>query len=1077
MGFYQSYKRWLIGFVVLVLVVSTGGNTLADDQTDSSRLRVQSDHASSNAAGSKLMLDDVTVLRTSGSQIHSPKLFEFSASRAVVAVWRETGAGNVEQEFFTVAPAGATFIEPRLLNYDIKLRDGDFEPLRSVPSVHAMLKADATCRLHIVQFATPPLIEMRKEVERFGEVRGFLPQHSYVVEMDPASVPDVAAMPFVRWVGPYHPDYRLDDQVLERLVGSGKTIPTARYRIMVFDSKIGQQFEVADWIGARGGDVHVVDDVSFLLEATLSIEQLAALVTLDQVAFVEPWSAPRTRMDIARSNTISGADFVESVGGYTGVGVRAEVMDNGIDQSHTAFTSRLMVRNGPAPADSALPHGSSTFGIVFGDGTGNALGRGMMPDAEGIFSFFNFAGSRTQNMLELSQPPFLCVFQSNSWGFADTPNYTAVTAEMDQIVFAQDILVLHSMGNAGAQTGVEHAWGKNIVGVGGVRHFNNGNTASHVWGGSGSIGPASDGRIKPDLTHFYDSIRTTTFGGGYTGGFGGTSGACPIVAGHFGLFFEMWADGLFGNPVSGGTVYEERPHAATAKAMLINTANSYAFSGAGADLTRTHQGWGLPSVSNLYDRKDNFTIIDETALVVPFGTAQFSRTISSALPFNDELRVTMVYTDRAGSPAAGVHRVNDLSLKVTSPSNVVYWGNQGLLTGNLSVPGGSSNTLDTVENVFIDLPEDGIWKVEVLGDEIVLDGHLGTGALDADFALVIYGGQACPIPVFSLQPINTQACMGDDVTLSTIAADFEGLQWSKDGSPLLGETDPDLVLTNVDGSDYGVYQLRATNTCGFRETVSASVDPFEDLAITQQPAPALTSCIGNAAVFSVATTGDLLGFTWQKDFVALVDGGGIVGSNTSMLTINNITTNSVGTYRCEVTGACGAVELSSSTVLTVTGPTYTSQPSDVCASVGGQASFTAVAVSPGGASQFTQWFKDGVGLADGGNVLGTFGNTLTISPVGAGDVGVYAMRALTLGANCILFSDDAALNIDGCCATPGDMDNDGDFDLFDVDQFNLCFAEDVSVNSACLCANVADTDVVIDLLDWEQLVLLLTGPQ
>lgn len=80
--------------------------------------------------------------------------------------------------------------------------------------------------------------------------------------------------------------------------------------------------------------------------------------------------------------------------------------------------------------------------------------------------------------------------------------------------------------------------------------------------------------------------------------------------------------------------------------------------------------------------------------------------------------MTLVYIDPAGSPSATKHRINDLTLKVTSPSGVVYWGNNGLEAGNVSTPGGTANDLDTVENVFIVSPEGGVWTVEVIAAEI-----------------------------------------------------------------------------------------------------------------------------------------------------------------------------------------------------------------------------------------------------------------------------------------------------------------------------------------------------------------------
>ena len=106
----------------------------------------------------------------------------------------------------------------------------------------------------------------------------------------------------------------------------------------------------------------------------------------------------------------------------------------------------------------------------------------------------------------------------------------------------------------------------------------------------------------------------------------------------------------------------------------------------------------------------------------------------------------MTYADPAGVPNSSQHRINDLTLRVISPSQAVYWGNNGLLGGNWSTPGGWTNTIDTVENVFIENPEAGTWIVEVHADEINQDGHVETPDVDADFALVVSGvvSGGCP---------------------------------------------------------------------------------------------------------------------------------------------------------------------------------------------------------------------------------------------------------------------------------------------------------------------------------------------
>src|SRR5262249_19627596 len=70
------------------------------------------------------------------------------------------------------------------------------------------------------------------------------------------------------------------------------------------------------------------------------------------------------------------------------------------------------------------------------------------------------------------------------------------------------------------------------------------------------------------------------------------------------------------------------------------------------------------------------------------------------------------------------------------------------LAGNFSTPGGSPNTIDTVENVFINSPQAGIWTVEVRASEINQDANLRTPEPDAVYALVVTGARRAVDAVF-----------------------------------------------------------------------------------------------------------------------------------------------------------------------------------------------------------------------------------------------------------------------------------------------------------------------------------------
>ncbi|MDQ0942785.1 S8 family serine peptidase [Streptomyces sp. V1I1] len=550
--------------------------------------------------------------------------------------------------------------------------------------------------------------------------------------MDAATRGRVAALPFVRWVGPYDAG--------DKIEGGAGPSSTRRYLITLVERNAADQRAVVERIRTIGGTVHVASASRQLIEATLEPAQALAVAHLDAVLALDIWTAGEVDMNNAR--IAGGANAVETALGYLGQGVRGEVMDTGLRTTHQEFAAFPPIMH--TANTTSTSHGTSTYGQIFSSGV-SANARGLLPQAQPIFAAQTLVSDRWAHTAQLVDPagPYRAVFQSNSWGSALTYGYNSTSAAMDDIVFDHDILICQTQGNTGNRSARPQAWAKNVVSVGGVYHYDTVSRTDDAWNGGASIGPAADGRIKPDLSNYYDAVYTTASGGdaAYTGTFNGTSAATPITCGYAGLVFQMWADGVFeGSPGLDRDVFASRPHAATAKALLINSADQYAFTGTSHDLARMKQGWGTASAGNLYQQAQGNNwqlpiLVNETDVLTGGQTATYTLTTDGSQP----LKATMAYTDPMGSPSAAQARVNDLTLKLTAPDGTVYWGNNGLAAGNWSTPGGSANTIDTVENVFIETPAAGTWTIEVIASQVNVDGHVETPATDADFALVATG--------------------------------------------------------------------------------------------------------------------------------------------------------------------------------------------------------------------------------------------------------------------------------------------------------------------------------------------------
>lgn len=708
-------------------------------------------------------------LRTSDGQVVVEDAAAVSAARQLdlpggvrVVLWTESTPGGSVERYRLRLGAGQELSRARDARPMVHLRRGSFDPLASA-APEAPDGLDGTGRLFLVQFVTRPIQAYRDALEAEGAVvRNYMPDSAHVVEMDPALADGLRALPFVRWVGPYRAADRLDEGLLAELA-AGSFQPT-RVHVQVTERGPAMKGRVAARVPGLGGRIDWIIDEGFRFDATVDAAGLRALARMDEVLWIDPWTPDEEDMDKVRID--GGANTLESLTGFTGQGVRAECMDGNVDDAHPDLQSNPILFHGSRSGSAS--HGTPVTGIVFGDGAANAGRRGLLPDGQPIFADYGNLTNRYTHTAELLAAPYLAVFQTNSWGGSRTRAYTSVSMEMDDILFQNDIVILQSQSNAGNQDSRPQAWAKNVVSVGGIRHYDTLTTADDAWAGGASTGPAADGRLKPDLCYWYDSILTTGDGGG-SYQFSGTSAATPISAGHFGLFYQMWHEGLLGN-TPGASVFESRPKATLVRAFMVNTAERYAFSGANVDLRRTTQGWGRPNVENLLDANGALFWVNEDVALADGQSVAYDLVVDPGTP---EFAVTMVYLDRAGTTSASVHRINDLSLRVTAPDGTTsYWGNNGLAAGNASTPGGVSNERDVVENVFVPNPAPGTWRVEVFADAVIQDAHVETPGLDADFALVARGtstttGDPClPARVYCEGDANSVHPGGADIFIS-----------------------------------------------------------------------------------------------------------------------------------------------------------------------------------------------------------------------------------------------------------------------------------------------------------------------
>jgi len=287
-----------------------------------------------------------------------------SDSTIIIRLWDEQVSSNEVVPYYSISlDGGKTIVRTVQPSYELGLRYAHFDPTKGEPDIPSLLTAKDDSDLYIVQFFTQPLQEFRDAISAYGgSVRRYIAQYAYLVEMSASVKSLVESLPYVRWIGAYHPAYRLEEFMVRNIANAQQKYPLQRYNIQVLS--LEQKTIVAERIEAIGGLVDSADAGKFLVVATLTFDQLFAVIGWNEINFVDRWSAYESDMDVARE--IGGANYIETAAGFNGSGVRGEVFDAGFNLAHVDFQHHPLIQHGTTGSDS---HGASTSGICFADGT------------------------------------------------------------------------------------------------------------------------------------------------------------------------------------------------------------------------------------------------------------------------------------------------------------------------------------------------------------------------------------------------------------------------------------------------------------------------------------------------------------------------------------------------------------------------------------------------------------------------------------------------------------------------------------------------------------------------------------
>lgn len=388
---------------------------------------------------------------------------------------------------------------------------------------------------------------------------------------------------------------------------------------------------------------------------------------------------------------------------YDGTGVNTLVRDDGTVGPHIDFKGRL---DNLASLNGAGGHGDLVAGCIGGAGNLNPTAKGM---ASGAFIYVtNYEADFQDETMSIIQNKGVTL-TNTSYTDGFNAGYTLNAQTVDQQLYSNPNLThIFSAGNANDDNvdygyGAGTQWG-NITG--GHKMAKNAVTVASLLSdgtisGFSSRGPATDGRLKPDISAFGEGVFMTQPDNTYEVN-SGTSFSAPSVAGCFAQLTHAYRTIHNGSEIP----------SALLKVSAYNTAND--LGNIGPDYKF---GWGhintwralrlLEQNQWLEGNVDQSGDIGHT-LQIPSGVK--------------EAKIMIYWAEPPSAENAAKTLINDLDLVVNASSGTAYLPWKLNPTPNpviLDTPAGKGrDSLNNVEQVLIENPVAGIYTIHVKGTEV-----------------------------------------------------------------------------------------------------------------------------------------------------------------------------------------------------------------------------------------------------------------------------------------------------------------------------------------------------------------------
>jgi len=542
----------------------------------------------------------------------------------------------------------------------------------------------------VVQYSGDPTPTQVAELDSWGyRELDYIPEQAFIVSVPIDKLDILARQPYIHAVVPMRPEWKYDSAQIDPYRFADRDT-TFKVRLVAFEPLDPETNSLL---------VRIAGSLNY--DAVLTPPQVQAYLNNPLIKWIEPQVEPT--LGLGTSVDVMQIDDVWSYG-LDGTGVSVGVIDTGINDTHAHFADTTLVfgkdwvDNDNNPIDCA-GHGTHVAGTIGGSSTfNNQTLAGVAPEAilviERIFDCNSiWKGGAFAAMFDEVANRGADVI-SNSWGSDTDGNYNSGASDTD--TWARDnelVTLVFCNGNAPYYSDMwSPGIAKNVISVGATQDGSpetpNGGPPTLASAANidlvaplNDLGLPDDGRKKPDINAPGRWITSPNLGTSYT-----TWEGCSMATPHISGLIALYLDAL------------PNSRSDRVKAALLNSA---VYLGIKPDQTTFPQGYGRANALDFIYKMPGEAVDSRYVGEVSESQEQYANiTVPSGAKY---IKVTMTYLDKAGSTNANPTLVNNLDLRLESPSGTSY---------------NSNSAINTVEQMRRNDPAAGTWKVYVKGTDI-----------------------------------------------------------------------------------------------------------------------------------------------------------------------------------------------------------------------------------------------------------------------------------------------------------------------------------------------------------------------